>query len=475
MQIELILTSEIQLREKSQRRELSGIAELADSIRRNGLLHPITLDENMMLIAGGRRLAAHKLLEQKYPDENWQVIPAVFREELSDSAKKIMELEENMKRADLTWQEHCLAVLDLDGAIAETHQSWTQGQRAQYIGYHENYYSGLLRVARALLANDERASQAPTLTAALNIIQRADARKQDNTMNKLFDALAGGERSEAQQEAAAARAGNPAALSLPSGARRPELNPKEGSTFRVPAKPARAIFQADAVKWFSEYDGPRFNLIHCDFPYGIDHGKSAQGGAKSRWDAYEDGEDVYWTLIRAMLQNRDRFMSPSCHMIFWFSMKFYTETIAAFNSLAPELEVNYAPLIWHKTDNKGIIRDVEHTPRHVYETALFITRGNRQIIKAVGDCYGAPTRKSEALHISEKPVPVLRHFFELCVDVHSEVLDPTAGSGSAIRAAASMGAKRVLGLELNPEFAEQAQKEYENQAAIEMLRKKEDA
>jgi DNA modification methylase len=171
-----------------------------------------------------------------------------------------------------------------------------------------------------------------------------------------------------------------------------------------------------------------------------------------------------------MLTHRDNIMHPSCHIIFWFSMKFYTETIAMFNQLAPEMDINYAPLVWHKTDNKGIIRDINHTPRHIYETALFITRGDRKIIKAIGDAYGAPTRKSEALHISEKPVPVLRHFMQLCVDGYSEVLDPTAGSGSAVRAAHSLGAKRVLGLELNPTFADTAQSEFAKLVAIESLR-----
>ena len=167
-------------------------------------------------------------------------------------------------------------------------------------------------------------------------------------------------------------------------------------------------------------------------------------------------------------------MLPSCHMIFWLSARFDMEEITRqmFNELAPDLTVDEYKLIWHKTDNKGIIRDVNRTPRHVYETALFITRGDRSIIKAVADVYGAPTRKSEALHISEKPVPVLRHFMQLCVDSYTEMLDPTSGSGSALRAAASMGAKRVVGLEINPEYVETAQREFNQQQALDTLRSK---
>ena len=58
--------------------------------------------------------------------------------------------------------------------------------------------------------------------------------------------------------------------------------------------------------------------------------------------------------------------------------------------------------------------------------------------------------------MSEKPQGVLRHYFRMLVDQHSAVLDPTCGSGSALRAAASCGASRFLGIELDKAFADEA-------------------
>jgi predicted RNA methylase len=55
--------------------------------------------------------------------------------------------------------------------------------------------------------------------------------------------------------------------------------------------------------------------------------------------------------------------------------------------------------------------------------------------------------------MSEKPEPMLRHFFGMLVDENTVMLDPTCGSGSALRAAESVGAKYVLGIEANSEFA----------------------
>ena len=65
-------------------------------------------------------------------------------------------------------------------------------------------------------------------------------------------------------------------------------------------------------------------------------------------------------------------------------------------------------------------------------------------------------------HMSEKPVPMLTHFFRMLVDGHTAILDPTAGSGSALRAAKRLGASRILGLEINEQFARDA-----NQALLE--------
>ncbi len=62
--------------------------------------------------------------------------------------------------------------------------------------------------------------------------------------------------------------------------------------------------------------------------------------------------------------------------------------------------------------------------------------------------------------MSEKPKPVLRHFFRLFVDEYSTVLDPTCGSANALMVAEEMGAKQVLGLEIDKEFYELAKENY---------------
>jgi predicted RNA methylase len=51
---------------------------------------------------------------------------------------------------------------------------------------------------------------------------------------------------------------------------------------------------------------------------------------------------------------------------------------------------------------------------------------------------------------------MLRHFFRMFVDEYISMLDLTCGSGTSLRAAESLGAQYVLGLELDPTNRENA-------------------
>lgn len=441
MRIKHVVIEEIKEREHSQRKGPRGIDELMDSIKRVGLIHPIVLSEDNVLIVGGNRLEACKRL-------GWEKIPASYMKDLTDDMRQIVELDENVRRTDLTWQEWCRAVRDLNTLLCSTYPDWNMEQVASYVGYDSSHLGRLIRVANALDSKNQHVIAASGLKAAINTLERETKRRVADETNEMWDAI-----TEQQMGIDDDDSGDVKVVSKSGGKRKPR---------------EEAVLHTDFTKWASKYKGPKFNLLHCDFPYGIEHGKSGQGSSKS-WGAYDDSEDVYWQLLQSLADNRDKLLYPSAHIIFWFSMRFYTETIEFFHTHMPEMEVDHQPLIWHKSDNKGIIRDAKHTPRNITETAFFITRGNREIIKSVGNCYSAPTQKSKATHISEKPVPVLKHFLQLCCDGYSELLDPTCGSGSALRAAEAMGAKRVLGVERDEEYATDANNQLKEARGLAVL------
>ena len=77
------------------RKDLGDLEPLKDSLRRYGLLNPVTIDSQYNLIAGERRLAAAKAI-------GWTSINAVIINNVSPLTKLELELEENNQRKEFT-------------------------------------------------------------------------------------------------------------------------------------------------------------------------------------------------------------------------------------------------------------------------------------------------------------------------------------------------------------------------------------
>ena len=86
--------SEIKLG-KRIRTEVGDIEGLKESMNHIGLLHPIILDLDYNLIAGGRRLEAAKAL-------HWDSIEAKLVDTKDKKTKLMIELQENITRIDFT-------------------------------------------------------------------------------------------------------------------------------------------------------------------------------------------------------------------------------------------------------------------------------------------------------------------------------------------------------------------------------------
>lgn len=93
---------EIQIIDR-QRIDLGDINDLCSSIQKFGLIQPIIVNQEKRLIAGGRRMAACIQLGHKNID-------VVFRETLSTDELHELELEENIRRKEMSWQEKCLNI-----------------------------------------------------------------------------------------------------------------------------------------------------------------------------------------------------------------------------------------------------------------------------------------------------------------------------------------------------------------------------
>jgi ParB/RepB/Spo0J family partition protein len=163
--------------------------------------------------------------------------------------------------------------------------------------------------------------------------------------------------------------------------------------------------------------------------------------------------ETYFQLLKSLSINLDNFCSPSAHMIFWFSSKFFCQTWELLK-LLDGFQFDELPLIWVRDDQQGIVPDRHKRPRRIYETAFFGWRGDRSLIRVKNNAFIGPSPRGT--HAHEKSQDALEYFFEMVVDGNTAIFDPTCGSGSALRAAKRLGAKQMLGLEINKEFADDA-------------------
>lgn len=399
-------------RSKRQRREIKDIALLADSIRAVGLINPPVIKRDGELIAGERRWTAVKSL-------GWTHISVQWEDELDPAQLHLLELEENVQRSQLEWKDECKAIAEYHRLRCEADHTWDITKTAEQLNSSRQVIGEKLRVAKEIEDGNERIIAAPKYSTARGIAQRTEERKTASVL-------------------AAVKAAAP------------------GPAASAPAVKTVPLLHEDFHAWSAAYSGQPFNFLHCDFPYGVNADQHNQGQAAAQ-GGYADGPEVYFALLDTLSTAMGNVVADSAHLMFWFSMDYYTETFDALVKMG--WRVNAFPLMWMKNDNTGILPDPSRGPRRIYETAFMASRGDRKIVRAKSNAFAHPG-KDKSIHMSEKPVAMLKHFMEMFVDEYSFVLDPTAGSANSLKAAQSLGAGRVLGLERDAEFFNRAKEAY---------------
>lgn len=414
-----------------QRKDLGELETLKASLRSIGLINPIVVDDNLVLIAGERRLTAAKQL-------NWEQIEVRKKSDLSNRDRTLIELEENVKRKQLSWIEEVNAVRDYVTLIKEPNNI-----AAISLGMTAETLSKMVTVANALETLPNLINS-PSWSAAYTQYNIARQRELDAAFEDLRLDLEPADTVTALLD------------KTEEETLLPEIEAKAEDQIPSRLNEDFQVIQADFLEWAKTYSGKRFNFIHCDFPYGLNMGTNNLQNSSARWDTiderYADTPELFDELVKAFFENQDKFIADSAHCIFWLAHKNVGRLMSRFNYFG--WRTCEVPLIWHKSDNAGIAPDPYRWPRRTYEIAIFASRGDRKIVKVKAASYSGPVTKE--YHLSEKPVDMLSHFFEMVVDKHTEMLDPTCGSGTALRVAKKFNAKRILGFDVNEKHVKYA-------------------
>src|ERR1700679_638362 len=133
----------IRVQEGRQRSDLELDENFLESIRLRGILSPLLVCADGTLVAGGRRYAAASQL-------GFADVPVRYvASGLVPSELRVIELEENIRRAQLPWRDEGRAVAELHALWSSTREDWTMLKSGELLMKGSNM-TKWLRVAREL-------------------------------------------------------------------------------------------------------------------------------------------------------------------------------------------------------------------------------------------------------------------------------------------------------------------------------------
>lgn len=173
--VDRIIPNPAQPRQIFREEELRGLAE---SLRQNGLLQPISvrkIGSTYELIAGERRLRAAKLL-------GWSVIPAIVNEcDAEQSA--VLAMTENLQRQNL-------GIFEEAEGLRQLIEKWgvTQEQAAARLGKSQSALANKLRLLKLSEQERERINQAGlTERHARSLLRISDCAKRAKVLEMIIE------------------------------------------------------------------------------------------------------------------------------------------------------------------------------------------------------------------------------------------------------------------------------------------------
>jgi len=421
----IIPLSSISISPDRQRQEFDpeALTDLGNSISMLGLMHPVVVRESPLgpiLVAGERRLRAIGDLHamgatirfngaEIAPDH----VPIITLGELSPLEAEEAELDENLRRKDLTWQEQAAAIARLhalrtqqanemgrEHSLAKTIDELAQGRqsRPDYVETRNK-----LIVARHL--DNPEVAKAATVKDAIKVI-----RKQEETQRNV------------------------------------ELAERVGTTF---SGTSHTLRNENCLHWLKTCPKEYFDVILTDPPYGMGADSFGDGGGKlsNSEHLYDDSYEAWLELIKELCTGLYRVSKPQSHAYIFCDIDRFHELKRLMQ--AAGWYVFRTPLTVYKLDS-GRVPLPEQGPRRVSEWCLYAIKGWKPVTAIYPDVI--PCKLEENLgHGANKPVELFTNLLRRSCRPGDTVLDCFAGTGTIFPAAHEL---KVLatGIELDPAY-----------------------
>lgn len=419
----LIKADEIAVPQSRQRKELDykALMDLSASIASVGLIHPVVVrgnDKGFILVAGERRLKAIETIwgmglsftyGSTIVDEG--LIPCNFLKDLDPLDAMEIELEENIRRTDLTWQERSEATAQLyelrklqaekSGGEAPTTASLA-GEL--YPDHHPGAGHEAVRkeIILAKHLKDPDVAAAKSMDEGIKVIRRKEE--------------------SARQEA---------------------LGVSVGRTF---SSKSHTLLQGDCLEVMKEMPAGQFDVILTDPPYGIDAQEFNDSGGKANavGHTYDDSLDNWIPLMRVFAAQSLRVAKAQAHVYVFCDVDNF---LRLRNFMADSgWRCFRTPIVWHNPASQRAPWP-QMGPHRRYQLCLYAVKGDRPVLKLAPDVvtYASDQNLGWA---AQKPVDLYRDFLMRSCRAGDSVLDPFCGSGTIFAAAHGLKVK-ATGIEVD--------------------------
>lgn len=398
-----IMLSQLIIPENRQRREFpkAEMETLKNSIVSKGLMHPpVVQNDGQTLVAGERRTRAITELHQegrRFECSGQLVefgsIPVTLLGELTPFEIREAELEENVVRLDLTWQ-------DKAAAIAALHQ--LRGEQKTQTGTHQTFTDTAKELYAMVAPQGEQVSsihEAVLLTEHLDIPEVRAAKTQKEAVKVLRKI------------------------------KETEHRAKLAATFDK-AKTPHTLLHGSSLELLKTLPMNSFDCILTDPPYGV--GADTFGDMAGTGHNYEDTEANAWLCYEALATEGWRVAKAQAHLYAFCDSALFPELAVLFDIVG--WVVWPRPLIWDK--GNGMLPRPEHGPRNTYECILFASKGDRKTLCVKSDVIHV-AGDGKLLHGAQKPVALYEDLLSRTCRPGDTVLDPFGGSGPILPAANS--------------------------------------
>ena len=380
--------------------------DFLNSITEKGFVQAITLSQNMELVAGGRRLAAAKLLEMK--------IPYIMRQVDDELDLRECEFIENAFRQDLNWQERNASVARIHFLMKEKHgDRWTMRKSADLIGRSAG---GIVRC----LQMHEQVSKFPKL---------GEFKTEDEAVKML----------RKLKEKVASQ------ILVKEHTERTEKYFESEDGEKIDARVMSAMSATNHFKIGDAFEGmqemidkglcPPVAFVEVDPPYGINLKQVKKGDRDRKLDRYEEvASSKYPAFIKKLCGYLYEVTPKNTRVCFWFGIEWYN--IVRHSLEGAGFKVDPIPCLW--TKRAGQTNAPELYLARAWEPFFLATKGEGIPIRNRGriNVFDFPVvPASRKYHPTQRPIELMQEILRTFAWEGSIIMVPFLGSGATLLAA----------------------------------------